>query len=126
MTVTEKIAKNIIKYRKLKNLTQSDVAQILGITRAGYAHYEQGTRSISFEHALQLGELFGVSTNTLGYDEEYEIQSVSMVDDSFLLSDHEKEVITAYRSAEKALQDGIDRMLGIEPLVTEQQAKKIG
>ena len=49
-----------------------------------------------------------------------------MVDDSFLLSDHEKEVITAYRSAEKALQDGIDRMLGIEPLVTEQQAKKIG
>lgn len=47
-------------------------------------------------------------------------------DGTVLLSDHEKEVITAYRSAEKALQDGIDRMLGIEPLVTEQQAKKIG
>lgn len=70
MTQVETIAQNIVKYRKLKGLTQNDVAEYLGMTRSGYANYELGLRSLSFETALQLGELFGVSTNTLGYSEE--------------------------------------------------------
>ena len=75
MTQTETIAQNIVKYRKLKGLTQNDVAEHLGMTRSGYANYELGLRTLSFETALQLGELFGVSTNTLGYSEDCEQSS---------------------------------------------------
>lgn len=63
----EKISLNIIKYRKLKGLTQKEVAEYLGITQAGYSYYEHGKRALSFEIALKLSELFGVSTYFLGY-----------------------------------------------------------
>ena len=52
-------------------------------------------------------------------------ESAENSQDAFRLSDHEKDVMNAYRNADKTVQDGVDRFLGIEPLVTEQQAKKI-
>ena len=77
--------------------------------------------SARIDNVIKLCKFLGITVEELSNPErclspEYQ----------YTLTDHEKEVITAYRSAEKALQDGIDRMLGIEPLVTEQQAKKIG
>ena len=116
MTQTETIAHNIIKYRKLKGLTQNDVAEYLGMTRSGYANYELGLRSLSFETALQLGELFEVSTNTLGYTEEYEMKPTETKDvkkPNIILSPHEEKVVKAYRD-NPDMRTAVDRLLKIE------------
>lgn len=111
MTQTETIAKNIIKYRKLKGLTQNDVAEYLGITRSGYANYEQGLRALSFETALQLGELFGVSTNSLGYtDNDQPIKKEESNND---FTPHEIKLVQAYRD-NPDMQPAVDRLLKIE------------
>ena len=117
MTQTEIIAKNIIKYRKLKGLTQNDVASYLGITRAGYANYEQGVRSLSFETALQLGELFGVSTTTLGYVEENEEQPASVHKAEIEITPREIILVKAYRN-NPDMQTAVDRLLKIEQPIT--------
>lgn len=70
MAPNDKIAKNLVKFRKENGLTQADVAKYLNVTRTCYAGYEQGVRGISFETALKLGELFGISAGTLGYKDE--------------------------------------------------------
>lgn len=100
MTQSETIAQNIVKFRKQKGLTQNEVAEYLGITRAGYANYEQGSRAISFETALKLGELFGISTNTLGYVDTEDLN----------ITPHEKKLIKAYRD-NPDLQPAVDRLL---------------
>ena len=115
MTQTETIAQNIVKYRKLKGLTQTEAAKYLGITRSAYANYEQGARSISFETALQLGELFGVSTNTLGYVESGEIQKTEEVK----FTNHEIELVQAYRN-NPDMQPAVDRLLKIEQLTASE------
>lgn len=103
MTQSETIAQNIIKFRKGKNLTQNEVADYLGITRAGYANYEQGLRTVSFETALKLGELFGVSTDALGYVDTNELN----------ITQREKKLIQAYRNNPN-LQPAVDRILQID------------
>ncbi len=129
MTQDETISKRLQFLRKSKGLSQKEVADYLGITRSGYANYEQGKRSVSFETALKLGELFDVSLDSIGYTAKNE-SLVELVNDvpninKFELSNHEKEMVMAYRQSAKNMRDGIDRMLGIEPEVTEQEAKKI-
>lgn len=116
MTQAETIAQNIIKYRKLKGLTQNDVAEYLGITRSGYANYERGLRTLSFETALQLGELFEVSTNTLGYTEEIEQSSnktSNVQNPNIKFTQHEVNLVKAYRK-NPDMQPAVDRLLKIE------------
>lgn len=120
MTQAETIAQNIIKYRKLKGLTQNDVAEYLGITRSGYANYERGLRTLSFETALQLGELFEVSTNTLGYTEEIEQGSDKMSNaqnPNIKFTQHEVNLVKAYRN-NPDMQPAVDRLLKIEQTAT--------
>lgn len=116
MTRTEIIAKNILKYRKEKGLTQSDVADHLGITRAGYANYEHGIRSLSFETALQLGELFGISPTTLGYIEEVKEdvpKEQNIAKPIYDFTPKEIKVVKAYRK-NPDMQPAVDRLLKIE------------
>lgn len=120
MTRTEIIAKNILKYRKQKGLTQNDVANYLGLTRAGYANYERGIRSLSFETALQLGELFGISTTTLGYIDETkdDIPQVQNIETPIYdFTPKEIKVIKAYRK-NPDMQTAVDRLLKIEQAST--------
>lgn len=120
MTQAETIAQNIIKYRKLKGLTQNDVAEYLGITRSGYANYERGLRTLSFETALQLGELFEVSTNTLGYTEEIEQSTNKMSkaqNPNIEFTQHEVNLVKAYRN-NPDMQLAVDRLLKIEQPAT--------
>lgn len=52
---------NLKKLRKERNLKQDDLAQIVGTTRAGYGHYENGLREPDFASLQKLSEYFGVS-----------------------------------------------------------------
>ena len=48
-------------------------------------------------------------------------ESVEFDDDCFNITEHEKEVIIAYRK-QPSLQFGVDRMLGVVPLDEEKRA----
>ena len=58
------LASNLKKYRKLMGLTQSAVADALGIERSRYAHYEKNT-SPSTDTLCKLAAIFSVSIDEL-------------------------------------------------------------
>lgn len=61
------------KLRNEKGLTQSDLAQITGLTRSAIGMYELGKREPSFEVLEILADFFNVDMNTLlGKSQEHE------------------------------------------------------
>lgn len=146
MTIGERIKKRRIEL----GLSVDDVAEGLGKGRATVYRYENGEIKkfpatilkplaiiLKTTPAYLLGwdrELDDLDWKVLEHYPEYNPQNgyisdyendKEMCDKETAENKHEQEVISAYRKAEKPLRDGIDRMLGVEPLVTEQEAKKI-
>ncbi|MFV0497461.1 MAG: helix-turn-helix transcriptional regulator [Candidatus Fimivivens sp.] len=58
------IEKLLIKNRKSKCMTQSDVAEAIGISRAHYTNIEKGNRRPSPEIAQKIGDILGVDWTT--------------------------------------------------------------
>ena len=59
------IANKIKMLRERHNLTQSDLAKKLGLTRAGVNAWEMGISVPSTQYIVELAALFGVSTDYL-------------------------------------------------------------
>ncbi len=56
---------NLKNLRKQNKYTQTDVANLLGLTQQRYNHYETGRREPDSETLTQLAKLFNVSTDYL-------------------------------------------------------------
>ena len=56
---------NIEYYRKLKKLTQEDLANLLGITRPFVAQLERGTKNPSIPLLNGMADIFGVTIDEL-------------------------------------------------------------
>lgn len=83
------IADRIKNIREQHQLTQSELARHLGITRAGVNAWEQGTSVPSTQYLTALAEFFHVSTDyILGVD------ATATVDISGL-TDEDKEIVMA-------------------------------
>ena len=67
------------KFRKELNLTQSQMAEKLGISRATYQSYEKGRNQPNIETLIKMAEFFCVSVDTLiGHDANIvDLQTVS-------------------------------------------------
>ncbi len=59
------LGENLRRLRKEKQLTQSDIAAALGISRVAYTNYELGKRRPSLEIAAQLARVLGTRIETL-------------------------------------------------------------
>lgn len=59
----------LINIRKIKGLTQKEVADACGITRTCYAGYEQGVRTPNSVKSKAIGEFLGFSW-TLFFEEK--------------------------------------------------------
>ena len=58
-------------YRKLNNLTQAQLAKMVGVSDAAIGTYERGEREPSFETEENLADVFNVSILTLrGFDDD--------------------------------------------------------
>lgn len=53
------------KIREQKGIKQSDVAQVLGITKQAYSDYELGKREAGYAVLIRLADFFGVSIDDL-------------------------------------------------------------
>ncbi len=62
--------------RKNKNITQEELGNIIGVTKASICCYERGTRTPTLENLIDLMEFFGVNADYLiGSDEVISIKS---------------------------------------------------
>jgi transcriptional regulator with XRE-family HTH domain len=81
MDQLEKLGKRLTALRCERNLTQAELAEILGVSRAGYASYEQGRRRPPFECIVKMAHFFVVSTDYLIGPPLHEAQWVSTEDE---------------------------------------------
>ena len=51
--------------REDNDLTQSQIAQVLGTSQTMYARYERGANELPLRHLLTLAEYYGVSADYL-------------------------------------------------------------
>lgn len=73
----------IKQYRKLKNITQEEMAALLNVTRQSYINYENGETEPSFETLKKISKILNVSIDALLDNEEY-IKTDKLKSDSIL------------------------------------------
>ncbi|MBQ2627375.1 MAG: helix-turn-helix transcriptional regulator [Eubacterium sp.] len=73
----EYIGKKIRNARKLRNMTQQDVADRLGITRSLYSQYERGACSITLKTWIELAEILDLNMDIVMEALEYERSNFS-------------------------------------------------
>lgn len=64
-TVNQRIAKNLIRYRKAANLTQAELAQKINYSDKSVSKWESGNGVPDIYIFLKLAELYGVTVNDL-------------------------------------------------------------
>lgn len=62
---TQFLKQRLKDLRKINNLTQGDVANMIGLPRSTYSGYEKGTREAGYEVLIKLANLFDVSIDYL-------------------------------------------------------------
>jgi transcriptional regulator with XRE-family HTH domain len=104
------IGQKIKKLRELKNLTQSHVANELGITQSAYSKLEMGETEITFQKLTRISEILGMSPEEITSFNEQMIFNVmhNQTGNGFVLqkglSDNEKRL---YENQIQSLKDEI-------------------
>lgn len=84
-----RLGKQIQKYRKLRGLTQSQLADILDMDRANVASYENGAKGeMGFKTLLRFSRALGVSVDTL-----LEMEEDTLINKTKQLSIENREVV---------------------------------
>ena len=65
MEIAKQIGSNIKDARKLKGLTQSDVAKIFRMTQQQYSRFENGVFELNYEQILKLCEVLDLTPNEI-------------------------------------------------------------
>jgi transcriptional regulator with XRE-family HTH domain len=59
--VKHDVAENLRRFREEKNLTQEQMAELLGYSLSGYRKIEQGSRGLPIHKALKATRILGCS-----------------------------------------------------------------
>lgn len=93
-------AKNLKKHRKRKKMSQEDMAEFIGITRQGYAKYENDESQPPFKVLIKMADFFDVTVDEL-LGRELPNKDVSFESifpfDNLAISQEEFEKLTAYQ-----------------------------
>lgn len=106
--------------RKLKNLTQQQLAEILGIDRSNYANYERGKRIPPIDKIEKIADFFNVSIDYLMGREELtpdqELAAILSDPDMHVAfqdydswTDDDKRELIAYLKAKKIARDNKEK-----------------
>ena len=74
------LGKKIKLYRESKNMTQGEIADILGVKSATISKYEAGTLEPNIESLKKLSELFEVSIDELLKEDKFDISKINVLD----------------------------------------------
>jgi len=59
------VGENIKRYREAKNMTQEELARILGVTSSNISQIESGDRGLNVKKADKIAAALGVTLNDL-------------------------------------------------------------
>ena len=65
MNIAKMIGNNIKEARKIKGLTQSQVAQIFHMTQQQYSRFENGVFELNYEQIIKLCKLLDITPNEI-------------------------------------------------------------
>ena len=65
MSIAKKIGENIKFARKLKNLTQVQVAKMLNMTQQQYSRFENGVFELNYQQICQICKLLDTTPNEI-------------------------------------------------------------
>ncbi len=74
------LGKKIKLYRENKNMTQNEVAEILGVKAATISKYEAGTLEPNIESLKKLAELFEISVDELIKEDDFDISRINILE----------------------------------------------
>ena len=81
------VGENIRRYRKLRGMTQAQLAEAVGLTEGAVRHYESGIRAVKPEVLGSIANTLGVSVNALkdyGVENAGDLMSLlARLEDSF-------------------------------------------
>lgn len=109
--------------REELNLSRAQVSRDLQMPYTTYVNYENEAREPNSEVLILVANYFKVSVDYLIGRTEIRKETHLDYSNAFHISDHEKEVVIGYRKQVSAVQDAVDRMLGVIPL-SEQKEKR--
>lgn len=98
--------KNILRELRAEHeMTQDDLARLIGVQKATISHYEAGTRYPKRDTLQAIADLFNVSTDFLtGRSTRTEL----------IVNDEERILIEAYRHADSGIREAVRRVLNIK------------
>lgn len=92
--------------REFKNLSQNDLANLLGVSQQSISKYENGSREAGYDILIQMSKIFDVSIDyLLGLSNIRRIEDIQ----NEQLSADEKRIIETYRTIDS---DGKQILLG--------------
>ena len=74
------LGEKIKKYRESKNMTQGEIADILGVKAATISKYEAETLEPNIESLKRLADLFEVSVDELIKEDSFDISKINILE----------------------------------------------
>lgn len=94
------------KIRDQRGLKDADVARLSGVTKSTFSDWKKGLYQPKREKLIKIADVLGVSIEYLMDDGKTDFNPSNIY-----LSDEEQEVLTAYRNADNAQKEIINRLL---------------
>lgn len=111
------LSKNLVFLRKKTGKTQSQLAEILNISRAAYGSYEQGTREPDTNMLLSIAKFYNVTIDYLiGVEKQESIEMQEIID--------KNTVVSIGRSGHRHIYEISDKDAAIVDAFLERMSKK--
>jgi transcriptional regulator with XRE-family HTH domain len=125
------LAKKIVQLRKEHNLTQKELASIVGVHFSHMSRYERGISLPSIDVVKKLAQMFHVSADYLLFDDSQAMVRASIADQDLLqqferlsrMSEREKTAVKTVLEA-MILKHHLEGMLGVKHAPTEDDAAR--
>lgn len=102
----EEIGKRIRKYRKLKNLSQEQLAEKINISTTHMSHIETGSTKLSLQVLVDLATILEVNTDNLIFEKKGESTNKKIND---ILSEGDEKQIAFITDIIKTTKDALDK-----------------
>ncbi len=119
------LAKKIVQLRKERNLTQKELARIVGVHFSHMSRYERGISLPSVDVVKKLAQMFHVSADYLLFDDSQAMVPADITDQELLqqferisrMSEREKTAVKTILEA-LILKHHLEEILGVKPATT--------